>query len=267
MSTPQVIACYSETGGATKTTTAVSLAAIAALAGHRVVLIDLDPRGAASKWLDVVPVDEGLHVGAILADRDPLGWASDMQASTAWSSNLTMIPADRAVSRREKDVDEGHEWRLKAALTGLDADLVVLDCPNRQGGPLIANALVASTHMLIATQPTEDGLDGVDGAMDTIKRFRTSQARRGAPTDLQIGGIVVGAFRDTITPRDETRALTELRSAHGALLLDPPIPWRVIVREARSAHAWYGSYPKGEVVAAAYTSIAHQTITSMKEPK
>lgn len=265
MSIPQVIACYSETGGATKTTTAVSLAMTAASRGHTVVLIDLDPRGAATKWLDVSPVGDGLHVGAILADPDPLGWASEMRAPTNWSPNLTMIPADRAVSRRERDIEEGHEWRLKAALDDLRADLVVLDCPNRQGGPLIANALVAATDMLIATQPTEDGLDGVDGATDTIERFRTSQARRGAPTDLHIAGIVVGAFHDTITPRDEARALTELHAAYGPLLLDPPIPWRVIVREARTAHAWYGNYPKGEIVATAYSQIAQQTITVMKE--
>ncbi len=37
----QVIAVYSETGGATKTTTAVSLAVSAALLGHTTDLIDL----------------------------------------------------------------------------------------------------------------------------------------------------------------------------------------------------------------------------------
>ncbi|WP_419795545.1 AAA family ATPase, partial [Streptococcus agalactiae] len=44
-----VLAVYSETGGATKTTTAVSLAVAAALRGEATVLIDLDPRAAATK--------------------------------------------------------------------------------------------------------------------------------------------------------------------------------------------------------------------------
>lgn len=265
---PQVIACYSETGGATKTTTAVSLAMLTALAGNTVILVDLDPRGAATKWLDVAPVEPGLHIGAILADQDPLGWASDMRVPTSWSPNLTMIPADRAVSRREKDVDTGHEWRLKAALTDVPADVVVVDCPNRQGGPLIANALVAATDILIATVPTEDGLDGVDGAIDTINRFRTSQVRRGAPADLHLGGIVLGSYHDIVTPRDEARVVEELRSIQGgSLLLEPLIPWRVIVREARAAHEWYGTYKKGQIVADAYACIATHCITAMKESK
>lgn len=263
----RVMAVYSETGGATKTTTAVSLAMTAARSGKTVLLIDLDPRGAATKWLDVEPVEEGLHIGAILADADPLGWASEMQVVTSWSPHLSMIPSDRAVSRREKDAEEGHEWRLKAALDGLDADLVVLDCPNRQGGPLITNAFVASTDVLIAAQPSEDGLDGVDGAMDSIQRFQRSQTRRGAPDRLKTVGIVVGGVRDVVMPRDEKRALDELRASYGELLLMPPIPHRIVVREARSAHAWYGDYRKGEPVAAAYQSIADQIFTETEEQK
>ena len=43
----QTLMIYSEAGGVTKTTTAVSLAVAAAEAGNRVVLVDLDPRAAA----------------------------------------------------------------------------------------------------------------------------------------------------------------------------------------------------------------------------
>ena len=66
----QVIAVYSEAGGVSKTTTAVSLAMSAALMGKRVVVIDLDPRAAATKWLNIQPVGEGLDVGAILASAE-----------------------------------------------------------------------------------------------------------------------------------------------------------------------------------------------------
>jgi chromosome partitioning protein len=45
----QKIMVYSESGGVSKTTTAVSLAMTAALEGKRTVLIDLDPRGAATR--------------------------------------------------------------------------------------------------------------------------------------------------------------------------------------------------------------------------
>src|SRR5699024_11980950 len=101
----QILAAYSETGGATKTTTAVSLAVEAARAGLKTLLIDLDPRGAATKWLGVEPISEGLHVGAILADEEPLGWAADLAVRTPWHPRLSFIPSAREVSLREKESD------------------------------------------------------------------------------------------------------------------------------------------------------------------
>jgi chromosome partitioning protein len=70
----QTVMVYSESGGVSKTTTAVAIAMIAAAQGRRTVLVDLDPRAASTKWLDVTPSSEGLHVGAILGDDDPQGW-------------------------------------------------------------------------------------------------------------------------------------------------------------------------------------------------
>ena len=78
MSKPSTTVVYSEAGGATKTTTAVSLAVALAEQGNDVTLIDLDPRGASTKWLGVEPSGPGLHVGAILADPNPDGWVGDL---------------------------------------------------------------------------------------------------------------------------------------------------------------------------------------------
>ena len=48
----QKLMVYSEAGGVTKTATAISLAMVSALSGHRTLLVDLDPRAASTKWLD-----------------------------------------------------------------------------------------------------------------------------------------------------------------------------------------------------------------------
>ena len=63
----KICSVWSESGGVGKTTTAVSLAMLAAEAGHRALLVDLDPRAASTKWLEVAPHQQGYHVGAILA--------------------------------------------------------------------------------------------------------------------------------------------------------------------------------------------------------
>lgn len=254
----QTVMVYSESGGVSKTTTAVSLAMIAASEGKAVVLIDLDPRAASTKWLNVDPSGEGLHVGAILGDEDPEGWAQDLAVTSAWSSNLRVIPSARSVSNREADRADHAEIRLKVSLIGLDADLVVIDCPNRQGGPLTLAALNAADTVVYAATPSGDGVDGVEGARKTIEQFRLNRHRLGAPTNLVEAGIVVGGVKETIMSRPAVASIEELRET--GLLLTPLVPDRAIVPEVRLVGEWYGNYRKGAPVLQAYTEIVGKVI-------
>lgn len=256
----QTVMVYSESGGASKTTTAVSMAMASAVSGNRTVLIDLDPRSAATKWVDVEPVGEGLHIGAILGNEDPEGWAQDLAVSTRWHENLRMIPSARSVSNREADRGDHVEVRLRLSLTGLDADVVVIDCPNRQGGPLTQSALTAATHVIYAATPTSDGVDGFYGAQTTVQKFRRNREALGVPSDIAEAGIVLGGYHDTVTPRAETASVDELRDT--GLLMVPLIPNRTIVQEARTARSWYGDYRKGRPVVDAYTEITRKVLSA-----
>jgi chromosome partitioning protein len=254
----QTVMVYSESGGVSKTTTAVSLAMIAATRGLHTLLVDLDPRAASTKWLDVAPTEEGLHVGAILGDENPEGWAEDIAVSTTWSERLRVIPSARNVSNREADRADHAELRLRTSLEDVQADLVVIDCPNRQGGPLTLAALNAADTVVYASTATSDGIDGVSGARRTVEQFRHSRARIGAPVTLQEAGIVVGGVSDTIMSRPAVASIDELRET-GMLLL-PLVPQRAIVQEVRLTGEWYGNFRKGAPVLDAYSAIADQVI-------
>lgn len=254
----QTVMIYSESGGVSKTTTSVSLAAISASQGTEVLFIDLDPRAAATKWFGVEPIKNGLHVGAILADENPEGWADDLAITSHWFKNLRIIPSGRSVSNREADRADHAELRLKAALEGTTAQLVVIDCPNRQGGPLTLAALNAADTVVYAATATGDGVDGVSGARRTVDQFRLSRKRLGAPTELNEAGIVVGGVRETIMSRPAVASIEELRET--GLLLTPLIPERAIVPEVRLAGEWYGKYSKGKPVLEAYTEIAKKVL-------
>lgn len=254
----QSIMVYSESGGVSKTTTAVSLAMVSAQQGKRVLLVDLDPRAASTKWLDVEPSAEGLHVGAILGDDDPQGWAEDLAVRTAWSENLRVVPSSRSVSNREADRADHAELRLRTALEGVAADLIVIDCPNRQGGPLTLSALNAADTVVYAATASGDGVDGVAGARRTVQQFRHSRERIGAPVNLTEAGIVVGAVRETIMSRPAVASIEELRET--GMLLTPLIPERAILQEVRLTGEWYGNYRKGAPVLDAYNAIVKQVI-------
>jgi len=250
----QKLMVYSEAGGVTKTTTAVSLAMVAAIAGKRVLLIDLDPRAAATKWLGLEPKEPGLHVGAILADENPEGWAADLAVQVPWHENLRFIPSDRQVSNREAERAEFAELRLRDSLHGLDVDLVVIDCPNRQGGPLILGALSAVDSVVYAANATADGVDGFYGAQQSVSRFVTARQKMGAHVQLQELGLIVGDAQLTVPSRVALTVIDELHDT--GLLLRPIVPNRAIVREMRLTHEWYGNYRKGAPVVDAYEELA-----------
>ena len=153
------IGSYSESGGVGKTTNAVSLAMTAANDGVEVLLVDLDPRATATKWLIVEPREAGLDVSAIIGGEDVDGWADDLAVPSpeGWSPHLRIVPAGRKLASFEAQQAQGGEFRLMRALEGTRAQLVVIDCPNRQGGPLTLNALYAADALVIAAKPDADG--------------------------------------------------------------------------------------------------------------
>ncbi len=253
---------YSEAGGVSKSTTSVSMAAICAREwSMKTVLIDMDPRGASTKWIGATPTEEWRHIGAIIGNEDPEGWAEDLAIPTdakRWSPNLRMIPSSRTLSNREKDGTDGLELRLKVALEGIDADLVVIDCPNRQGGPLTLSALHASTDIIYAAAPTQDGVEGVYGAQTSVEKFRKNETRRGANPQLNEQGIILGNVQETVLSRVAKNSIDTLRDT--GMLLTPIIPSRAIVQEARINSEWYGNYRKGDPVVSAYRTALEKVI-------
>lgn len=260
----QTLMIYSEAGGVTKTTTAVSLAMTAAEAGRRVVLVDLDPRAAASTWLRAEPRQRGYHAATLLAHDDGAEWITELVVPSSWSTRLSVIPSDRALSTREEvgSPDGGVDLRLRRALHGLaaTADVVILDLPNRQGGPITRNALNAAQGVIYAANPTPDGVEGVAGARRSVDRFRAGRREIGAPEQITREWIVCGAWLHPAVPSTVDKAgIANLRET--GLLVEPVIPHRAIVQECRAVGEWYGRYPKGRSVADAYAQIAH-TITT-----
>lgn len=251
---------YSEAGGVTKTTSAVSLAMSSAAQGRATTLIDLDPRGAATKWIGAYPEESWKHVGAILADPNPEGWVEDLAVGTDWHPQLRVVPSSRALSNREKEHDDHAELRLTTALQGHSAEVTIIDCPNRQGGLLIQNALAAAEHVIYAATANQDGIDGVEGARESVARFQASRIRIGAATKLQELGVIVGGVKDTIMTKVASHALKTLAATD--LVLDPIIPNRTVVDQARMTGEWYGRYDKGEPVADAYAKIFNACINS-----
>ena len=262
----QTMMVYSEAGGVSKTTSAVSIAMTAAqgvdadpdkglpaIAPRRVGLIDLDPRAASTKWTRVEPLEEWQHVGAIIASpTDATGTAVDIALQSKWHENLSVIPAARGLSNTEAGAPEYAEFQLQKSLQGWDVDLVVIDCANRQGGILTRSALLASQGVLYAATASDSGVDGVSGAQRSVNRFNT------AFDPVEELGVAMTRSGTGFMSYAETDGIDQVREL--APIVGTIVPHLSIVPESRMAGEWYGKFRKGQPVANAYAAILREVL-------
>ena len=161
----KVLAVYSIKGGVGKTATAVNLAHLAARAGRRTLLWDLDPQGASSFYLRVRPeVDKPRK---LLRGKRPLADAvkgSDFEG-------LDLLPADPAYRRMDILLDEAKKptVQLRRLLEQLEGayELLILDCPPSL--TLVSeNVFRAVDAMLVPVIPTPLSLRTLHQLLDFL---------------------------------------------------------------------------------------------------
>lgn len=214
-------------GGVGKTTVTLGLAATAAMRGARVVVVDLDPQANATSGLGVTGA--GRSIDDALASDQP-GSIADAIVYSTWErpplrSIPRVVPGSPLLAQRELQLATdpvGAQDRLSAALGGVDADLVLIDCPPSLG-LLTVNALFAATHTLIVTEPGAWASDGVDQILANLNRV--ASRRNGQP---ELVGVAVNRVGRT---RDAQYWHNELYESHGDAIL-PAVHQRAAVTEA-----------------------------------
>ena len=235
-------------GGVGKSAVAIGLAAAWAQRGRRVLLIDLDPQGTASRTLDVwgaEPDADAVLTGQSLAE-------ATHKLGDPW--HLDVLPASQALAAWDTDPNRlNREWRLRRALESAgDYDEVLIDC-GPSLGILVVNALAAAQRAVLVTEPSGASVDGLGLALQLI-----SEVREHMHPEIETAGVIINAADDR--ERESRHFVQEVRSAFGEHCLEPPIPRRTAVRQAMSAHVPIQSIgsPGAREVTAALNSIADQ---------
>lgn len=179
------LAIANQKGGVGKTTTTANLGAALARAGHKVLVIDLDPQANLTTHLGV-QLDPGQpSIYQALMGQSPL---ADIVRPTS-QKDLSLVPASIDLAGAEIELVSvvGRETVLRDGLKTSKSprwDFILIDCPPSLG-LLTINALTAANGLLIPVQAEFFALQGLSQLLATVDLVR----KRLNPK-LQLRGIL-----------------------------------------------------------------------------
>ncbi len=245
------IAVANQKGGVGKTTSTVSIAACAAEAGRRVLVVDLDPQASATRWLGATDeLGSVLDVLAGDAKAREVVVPSTVQHIDVIPASINLVSVERALGGQP-----GAEMVLARALEDIagDYDLLLLDCPPTLG-LLAVSALVAAGEVLV---PVGMGSMELDGVADLLRSVQLV-AERLRP-GLAVTAVLPSGFdRRQKLSQDVLAALTQ---RFGTDVVLPPIRTSVRMAEAPSAREPITSYAPRSAVAEDYRAATTALLT------
>ena len=166
------LALYNLKGGVGKTAGCVNMAYMAAAEGHKVLVWDLDPQGAASFYFKIKPNAKNSDT------KKMLGQETELAASIRPTEFqlIDMVPADMSARQADiqlNDMKQGRK-RLKTMLNTIKGkyDYVFLDCP--PGLCLLHEAVFnAADAIVMPTIPTTLSIRSYSMVKSFIKENHT----------------------------------------------------------------------------------------------
>ncbi|MBS1177034.1 MAG: chromosome partitioning protein [Proteobacteria bacterium] len=222
----RVFCVANQKGGVGKTTTTVNLAAGLALAGQRVLMVDLDPQGNATMGSGIDKRALALSVYDVLLES-----ASVPEARVrSEKGGYDLLGANRELAGAEVELVqlERREQRLRAALQAVagDYDFVLIDCPPSLS-LLTLNGLCSAHGVIVPMQCEYFALEGLSDLVNTIKQVHANLNR-----ELQVIGILRVMFDPRITLQSQVSE--QLKAHFGDKVFDTVVPRNVRLAEAPS---------------------------------
>jgi chromosome partitioning protein len=215
----KILAFTNQKGGVGKTTSTANIGAGLARAGHKVILVDLDPQTNLTKGLMTDKVDKNVY-GALLGDYK-------LQVYKV-GQNLGLLAGSTAISGFEKvKGDElDREYLLKELLEPLreKCDYILLDCPPALG-LITLNAYTCADALYIPLEAQLYATDGVEKVIELVGKVQ----KRMNP-GLQVGGIFFTRYDQRKVLRRDTAE--QLRAKYPGLVLNATIRESIALGEA-----------------------------------
>ncbi|MEI7646644.1 MAG: ParA family protein [Chloroflexales bacterium] len=178
----RILALANQKGGVGKTTSAINLGAALAVAGRRVLLVDVDPQASLTDALGIDTSQLARSIYDVLMGDALIG--DILQRA----GRLTVAPAtiDLAAADMQLINEVGRERLLADALAPVAAafDEILIDCPPSLG-LLTVNALTAADAVIIPVECHYMALRGLTQLVQSIEKIQ-----RRANARLQLLGVL-----------------------------------------------------------------------------
>jgi chromosome partitioning protein len=246
----KIIAIANQKGGVAKTTTTASLGAALNEAGHRTLVVDLDPQASLSFSFGLDPDTLEHTIHDVLLGRVPIGKTIHQRAEIdIVPSNIDLAGAEAYLLTRT-----GREFALRTALEDLlpHYAFILLDCPPSLG-VLTINGLTAADEVVIPFQCEALSYRGVGQLLETI-----ADVQRLTNRNLNIRGVIATMF-DPRTQHSRD-VLADVTARTGLPVLEPPVRKSVRFAEAPRAAKSILKFAPSHAGAEAYRQIARSLL-------
>ena len=248
----RIIAICNQKGGTGKTTSAINIASYLALAGKKVLLIDLDPQANATSGIGINKHNITKSTYHVLLEE--LDIKETLQPTAI--NNLFLAPSNLDLTGAEVELvgTLGREYRLKRALAleRENFDFMIIDSPPSLG-LLTINGLCAADSVLIPVQCEYYALEGLTQLVKTIQLVRDN-----LNPNLAIEGVLLtmADFRTNITKE----VIEEARNYFKDTVYDTVIPRSVRLTEAPSYGKPIALYDKESLGAQKYEELCKEIL-------
>ena len=248
----KIIAICNQKGGVGKTTTSINLSTCFAMAGKKVMLIDLDPQANATSGMGINKHDVQKSTYHILLEEISL---TDILQKTV-VENLLLAPSNLDLTGAEVELVGvlGREYRLKRALQKEkdNYDFIIIDSPPSLG-LLTINGLCAADSVIIPVQCEYYALEGLTQLHNTIRLVKEN-----LNPGLGIEGVLLtmADFRTNLTKE----VIQEARNHFKDKVYTTVIPRNVRLTEAPSFGQPIALYDKDSLGAEKYAELSREIL-------